>query len=508
MEASPTEVSHLENIVTKANTIVKSRIPARWSPLFCFSRFWFHLCLSGFICGAVYLLLAPPARAKEKADLLVIGGAVITMDAQHRVIEDGAVVVRGDSIVAVGPTAELEPKFEAARTIDAHGAIVMPGLINGHAHAAMSLFRGIADDRSLEDWLHKYIFPAEARNVTEDFVSWGTRLGILEMLRGGITTYADMYYFEDAVARVTKEAGMRGMLGETIIDFPAPDNKTLPQAFDYTQKYLDHWKGDSLIVAAVAPHSMYTCSEKTLQDAAALARRNQAAILIHVAEAPFELEQSRNKYGLSPVAYLARAGILGPDVVGAHCIWVDHADIATLAHFGVGCIHNPSSNMKTAAGVMPVVEMLAAGEAIGLATDGAASNNDQDLFQEMDLAAKLQKLARMDSRALPAEQVVEMATITGARALHLEKQIGSLEAGKKADLILVDTTAPHATPMYNIYSQLVYALKASDVRTVVIGGKIVMQDRQMLTLNEKEVLAKAQEYKKQIAASLAKPAAN
>ena len=476
--------------------------------LFAFSIERFHLCLSVFICGAVCFLLPSRAGAKEKADLLITGGTVVTMDAQHRVIEDGAVAVVGDSIVAVGATADLENQYEAARTVDAHGAIVMPGLINGHAHAAMSLFRGIADDLSLEDWLHKYIFPAEARNVTEDFVAWGTRLGILEMLRGGITTYADMYYFEDAVARVTKEAGMRGVLGETIIDFPAPDNKSVPQALEYTQKYLDHWKGDSLIVAAVAPHSMYTCSEKTLQDAAALARRNHAPILIHIAEAPFELEQSRNKYGLTPVAYLARAGVLGPDVVGAHCIWVDHADIATLTHYGVGCIHNPSSNMKTAAGVMPVVEMLAAGEAIGLATDGAASNNDLDLFEEMDLAAKLQKISRMDSRALPAEQVVEMATITGARALHLEKQIGSLETGKKADLILVDTSAPHAVPMYNVYSQLVYALKSSDVRTVVIGGKIVMQDRQMLTLDEKEILAKAHEYKKQIAASLASPTAN
>jgi 5-methylthioadenosine/S-adenosylhomocysteine deaminase len=469
---------------------------------------WFHLCLSVFICGAVCLQLMSAAFAKEKADLLVTGGTVVTMDAQRRVIEDGAVAVADDSIVAVGKSADLEEKYEAGKTIDAHGAIVMPGLINGHAHAAMSLFRGIADDLSLDDWLHKYIFPAEARNVTEDFVAWGTRLGILEMLRGGITTYADMYYFEDAVARVTKEAGMRGVLGETIIDFPAPDNKSVSQALEYTQKYLDRWKGDALIVAAVAPHSMYTCSEKTLQDAAALARRNHAPILIHIAEAPFELDQSRNKYGLTPVAYLARAGLLGPDVVGAHCIWVDHADIDTLTHFGVGCIHNPSSNMKTAAGVMPVVEMLAAGEAIGLATDGAASNNDLDLFEEMDLAAKLQKVARMDSRALPAEQVVEMATITGARALHLEKQIGSLEAGKKADLILVETTAPHATPMYNVYSQLVYALKATDVKTVVIGGKIVMQNRQMLTLNEKEILTKAQDYKKQIAASLVNPAAN
>src|SRR5580700_10301208 len=294
-------------------------------------------------------------------DLLIAGGTVVTMDAESRVIEDGAVAIHDDVIVEVGERPALKSKFGGVKTIDGSGTIVLPGMINGHAHAAMSLFRGLAEDHSLDDWLQKYIFPAEARNVTEDFVLWGARLGVLEMLRGGITTYVDMYYFEDAVARVSKEAGMRGVLGETILDFPAPDNKTLPQAFAYTQKFLDHWKGDSLIVAAVAPHSMYTCSEKTLQDAAALARRNQAAILIHIAEAPFELEQSRNKYGLSPVAYLARAGILGPDVVGAHCVLVDQADIATLTHFGVGCAYNPSSNMKTAAGVMPVVEMLASG---------------------------------------------------------------------------------------------------------------------------------------------------
>jgi len=454
------------------------------------------------------LLLPAFAFAKEKADLVVTGATVVTMDAQRRVIEDGAVAVRGDAILAVGPRAEIEAGYDAGRTIDAHGSIVMPGLINGHAHAAMSLFRGLADDLALDDWLRKYIFPAEARNVTEEFVAWGTRLSLLEMLRGGITTYADMYYFEDAVARVTKEAGMRGVLGETILDFPAPDNKMLAQAFTYTQDYLNRWKGDPLITPAVAPHSIYTCSEKTLEDSAALGRRNGAPILIHIAEAPFELEQSRAKHGLTPVAYLERIGLLGPDVVGAHCIWVDQADISTLTHFGVGCVHNPSSNMKTAAGLMPVVEMLAAGEAIGLATDGAASNNNQDLFEEMDLAAKLQKFARRDPRALPAEQVVEMATITGARALHLEKQIGSLEPGKKADLILVDTRAPHATPMYNVYSQLVYALKASDVRTVVVAGKIVMEERRMLTLDEKEILAKAQEYKKKIEASLAAPTAN
>ena len=445
---------------------------------------------------------------KERTDLLVAGGTVVTMDASKRVIEDGAVAIRNDEIVAVGTRAELTIRFDGARTIDAHGRIIMPGLINSHAHAAMSLFRGIADDLSLDDWLHKYIFPAEVRNVTPDFVAWGTRLGILEMLRGGITEYADMYYFEDDVARVTKEAGMRGVLGETIIDFPAPDNKTLEAAFTYTQKYLDHWKNDPLIVAAVAPHSIYTCSEKTLQDSAALARKNNAPILIHIAEAPFELEQSRAKHGLTPVAYLGKIGLLGPDVLGAHCIWINAADIATLAHFGVGCSHNPSSNMKTAAGVMPVIEMREAGMAVGLATDGAASNNNLDLFEEMDLATKLQKISRMDPRALPAEQVVEMATIDGARALHLEKQIGSLEAGKKADLIIVDTNAPHATPMYNVYSEIVFALKATDVRTVIIAGRPIMEERKMLTLNEEEILQRAKEYQKKILASLATSSGN
>ena len=423
-----------------------------------------------------------------------------------RVIEDGAVAVKGDTIVGAGSRAEIEARYHAAKTIDARGTIVMPGLIDAHAHAAMSLFRGLADDLSLDDWLRKYIFPAEAKNVTEDFVVWGTRLNMLEMLQGGITTYADMYYFEDAVARVTKEAGMRGVLGETIIDFPAPDNKTREQAFRYTQDFLDHWKNDPLIVPAVAPHSIYTCSEKTLQDSAALARRNGAPILIHIAEAPFELEQSRAKHGLTPVAYLGSIGVLGPDVVGAHCIWVNSADIATLAHYGVGCSHNPSSNMKTAAGVSPVMDMLALGVHVGLATDGAASNNNQDMFEEMDLAAKMQKLAHMDPRVLPANQVVEMATIEGARAIHMEKKIGSLEPGKQADLIVVETGNGHSTPMYNAYSAIVYALKASDVRTVLIAGKPVMEDRKMLTLDPATILAKAREYAPKIAASVKPPA--
>jgi len=436
----------------------------------------------------------------NSADLLVSGGTFVTMDAKSRVIEDGAAAIRDGFIAAIGERTEIESQHRAPRTIDASGALVLPGLINGHAHAAMSLFRGFADDHSLDDWPQKHIFPAEALNVTEDFVEWGTRLSMVEMIRGGITTYADMYYFEDAVAHVTKEAGMRGIPGETIVDFPAPDHRTPAKALEYTHKFVDKWRNDPLITPAVAPHSIYTLSEENSQSAGALARRNGVPILIHIAEAPFETVQSRSRHGLSAVAYLSRIGLLGPDLVGAHCIWVDSADIAALRQFDVGSVHSPSSNMKLAAGVMPVVEMLAAGNRIGLATDGAASNNSQDLFDEMDLAAKLQKVTRMDPRVLPAKQVLEMATINGARALHLEKQIGSLEQGKKADLILVDTNGPHATPMYKVYSQLVYALKGSDVRTVAIDGKLVIEDRRMLTLNEKEILEKAQTYQKRVVA--------
>jgi len=427
---------------------------------------------------------------------------VITMDAQFRVIDDGGVAIEGDTIAAVGKRADLEAQASGARKIEAGGTLVMPGMINGHAHAAMSLFRGVAEDHSLDDWLQKYIFPAEARNVTEDFILWGTRLGVLEMLRGGITTYADMYYFEDVVASVTKEAGMRGVLGETIVDFPAPDHQTPAAALAYTERFIQRWQGDPLIAPGVAPHSMYTLSTENLKAATALARRTGAPILIHVAEAPFESQLSRRKYGLSPVAYLDSIGLLGPEVIAAHTVWLDEEDIATLVRRGVGSIHNPSSNMKLASGVMPVVDLLAAGQAVGLATDSAASNNNQDLFQEMNIAAKLQKVTRMDPRALPARQVVEMATIGGARALHLDAQIGSLEVGKQADIVLIGTGATHATPMYNVYSQLVYALNAHDVRSVVIAGKIVMEDRVMLTMDKPEILAKAHEYQRKISASL------
>ncbi len=445
------------------------------------------------------LLLTLPICGKP-ADIVITHATIVTMDAQHRILEDASIAITGERITAVG-----DASYQAPKTIDAHGALVLPGLINAHTHMAMSFFRGLAEDRSLQDWLQKFIFPAEARNVTPDFVTWATRLSLLEMIRGGATTVADMYYFEEEVAQAVKQAGMRGVLGETIIGFPAPDNKTSAAAFAYTEKFLTHWKNDPLITPAVAPHSIYTCNEQLLKDSAALARAYHAPILMHLAEAPYEMEVSRREHGTSPVQYLDRIGVLGPDLLGAHCVWVDHADIQTLAHYGVGCSYNPSSNMKSAAGLMPAPEMLAAGIGVGIGTDGAASNNNQDMFREMDLAAKLQKFSRMDPTALPAEQTVAMATITGARALHIDRQTGSLEIGKKADMIIVDTTAPHATPMYDVYAQLVYALQNSDVRTTIINGKIVMEDRRLLTLDEAAILARAAEYKVQIQKSLGSP---
>jgi 5-methylthioadenosine/S-adenosylhomocysteine deaminase len=429
---------------------------------------------------------------KEKVDLLISGGTVVTMDAGRRILEEGAIAIRGDTILAIGPRAQLEARYAPAQRIDTTGKLIIPGLINGHAHAAMSLFRGIADDVNLQDWLTKFIFPAEARNVTPDFVTWGTRLGVLEMIRGGITTYVDMYYFEDQVARATKQAGMRGILGETLLDFPAPDNKTPKQGLAYTENFLSRWKGDSLIRPAVAPHSIYTASENTLKASAALARQHGVPIVIHVAETKTEVSDSRKKNGASPVGYLNRIGLLGPDVIAAHCVWVDAEDIRELAQKNVGCVYNPSSNAMLASGVAPVQNLLRGGVALGLGTDGpAGSNNDIDLMLEMNFGAKLQKVTRMDPLALTAKQAFEMATIGGARAIHMDKEIGSLEPGKKADLAILNLDAPHAVPLYDVYSQLVYALKASDVETVVIGGRIVMRNRRVLTINEAETIAKA-----------------
>jgi 5-methylthioadenosine/S-adenosylhomocysteine deaminase len=456
-----------------------------------------------WVAAVVVLCSAAFGQVRQNVDLIVSGGIVVTMDSGRAIVPDGSVVVRGDSIVAVGPRAEMERKYHGVKTIDARGRLVLPGFINGHTHVPMTLFRGLHDDVTLNDWLYKYIFPAEAKNVNEEFVRWGTRLAAAEQIRSGVTTFADMYYFEDAVAEETKAAGMRGVLGETFIDFPAPDNKSNAEMMAYTEKFLKKWQGDPLIHAAPAPHSIYTCSKKTIQDAAALARKFHAPLLMHVSEMKKEWEDSEKANGMSPVQYLEKIGVLGPDLVAAHCIFVDEADRKLLADRQVGCVHNPSSNMMIASGVSPVPEMRAAGIAVGLGTDGpAGSNNDLDLMEEIDLAAKLAKISRMNPLALNAKAVVEMATIDGARALHMEKEIGSLEAGKKADLILISLDEPNAVPMYDVYAQVAYSLKGSDVETVVIGGTVVMRERKLLTVDEPAVLEKARQYGKSVRVSL------
>src|ERR1035438_10430667 len=310
------------------------------------------------IWAAVMLALgaATFGQARQDVDMIVSGGIVVTMDGARAILHDGSVAIKGDAIVAIGPRTEVENRYRGAQVIDARGRLVLPGFINVHTHVPMTLFRGLHDDVTLNDWLYKYIFPAEAKNVNEEFVRWGTKLAAAEQIRSGVTTFADMYYFEDAVAEETKKAGMRGVLGETFIDFPAPDNKTNAEMLAYTEKFLKKWQGDALIHAAPAPHSIYTCSKKTIQDAAALAKKYHAPLLMHVAEMKKEWEDSENANGMSPVQYLEKIGVLGPDLVAAHCIFVDGADRKLLAERQVGCVHNPSSNMMIASGVSPVPE--------------------------------------------------------------------------------------------------------------------------------------------------------
>ena len=454
---------------------------------------------------SLFLLFSIPLCA-EPADQVWSARYVITMDAQRRVIENGAVAVRGERILAVGPKAEIDRQYQPRQRLDRSDAILAPGLINTHAHAPMSLFRGIADDMRLQDWLEKFIFPAEAKNVSPDFVRWGTRLACLEMLLSGATTYTDMYYFEDVVAEATREAGMRGVLGETIIGFPVPDSKTPADALKFTERYIMRFRNDPLIVPAVAPHAVYTNSDDTLKASRALANKYGVPMLIHLSETKKENDDTLAKRKMTPSQLLDSLGALNGRTLAAHGVWLTDGDIRILKQRGVGVAHCPSSNMKLSSGVAPVMKLLQAGVHVGLGTDGpAGSNNDSNLFEEMDLAAKLQKVTTGDPRALPAKTALEMATLGGARALGMEKEIGSLEPGKRADLITVRLDRPHAVPLYDVYSQMVYALKGSDVRDVMVNGKAVVRDARSLVLNEQQILAKAAEYRMKITASL-KPA--
>ena len=452
----------------------------------------------------ILLTLALPLTAAQKIDILITGGTVVTMAGPN--LERGSVAIRNGEIVEVGPSTSIDQKYDAKTVIRAGGMAVTPGFVNAHTHVPMTLFRGIADDRDLMDWLTNYIFPAEAKNVDREFVKWGTRLAAAEMIRSGTTTFADMYYFESDIARETKAAGLRAVLGETVLDFPAPDNKTWDAAMQYLRDYARQWRGDPLITPAFAPHAPYTVSKEHLQEVRRLATELKVPILIHVSETRDELRQVAEKQeGVTPGVYLDSIGFLGDDVVAAHGVWLTPDEIRTFAARKTGVAHCPESNQMLASGIAPILDMLKAGMEVGLGTDGpAGSNNNLDMVEEMASAARLQKVTRNDPKAISAREVLRLATIGGAQVLGLADKIGTLERGKRADVVIIDLEQTRVQPVYSVESAIVYAASGSAVVTTIVDGKILMRRGELTTLDEAEIIAKAKEYRAKILASLEK----
>ena len=449
-------------------------------------------------CSASLVAQAP----LHQVSLVITGGIVVTMDAQYKVLWPGAVAIDGQKIVAVDTPENIARRYRGAQVIQAGGHVVMPGLINTHTHAAMVMYRGLADDLALMDWLQKYIFPAEAKTVSPEMVRVGTRLAALEMIESGTTLFTDMYYFEEEVGRVTKAAGLRGVLGETIIGFPVADAKTPADSLARAERFIQEFRADALVIPAVAPHAMYTNDTATLVAARDLAHKYGVPLITHVAETLDEVKTSNDKYKMSPVAYLDSIGFWGPTTIAAHFVHVSDEDLAIVAKRGAGLSHNPESNMKLASGAAPVSKALKAGIHVGLGTDGAASNNDLDMFEAMRQAAFLGKLSENDPTAVSARTALEMATIGGARALGMADRIGSLEPGKLADVIVVSMQSARQTPLYNPISHLVYVTRGDDVRTTIVNGRILMRNRRVLTLNAPAVIADAVALAKKVKASV------
>lgn len=429
----------------------------------------------------------------KEVDRLISGGRILVMDDKGTLIKKGSIAVDGENIIAIGEKDEIENQYISREIINAEDSLVMPGLINCHTHAPMTYFRGMADDLELTDWLNNYIFPDEAKFVNREFSYLGSLLACAEMIKSGTTTFCDMYIFEDDIAMATKSAGMRCLLGEALFNFPSPNVKTPEEGLKYTEMLIEKWANDPLVNIVVEPHTLYTCSENLLKDSRILADRYGVPIATHYLETKSEKKKLAEKYGKSPATFLKGIGYLSEQFIAFHCVYLEEEDIQMFADHGCKVVHDPESNMKLAAGVAPVPDILAAGISVGLGTDGCASNNNLDMFQEMDTTAKFHKVIRLDPTVMDAKTVVRIATNGGARVLGMDKLIGSLKPGMKADIIIINLNKPHLIPLYKEYSHIVYAANGSDVDTVLINGKVVMKNRMLLTINENDTISMVEE---------------
>src|SRR2546426_10510137 len=441
---------------------------------------------------------------RATCDLVLTNAIVLTMDPRFTLHRSSAVAITGDSITAVGPDALT---YEATETINCHGRVVMPGLVNAHTHVPMSLMRGLADDLRLDVWLMGYMLPVEREFVNPDFVRLGTKLGCAEMIRSGVTCFADMYYFEDAIAQATADAGMRALCAQTVLRFPTPDATSYEESLERARDQSERWRGHPLIVTAPAPHAPYTCTAEILRACAELAAEFDVPLHIHLAETALEVENSRRDHGMPVVPWVKKQGLFDAKVLAAHCVHVDDGEIRALKNYNAGVAHNPTSNLKLGAGIAPVARMLELGVDVGIGTDGPASNNDLDMFEEMRLATLLAKGTTGDPTALAARTALSMATCLSARAMHLDHLTGSLEPGKRADLIVVDVNTLHNVPSFHrdpngIYAQIVYASKSTDVVDVMCNGRWLMRDRTLLTLDESALREAAQREAKRVDAFL------
>jgi 5-methylthioadenosine/S-adenosylhomocysteine deaminase len=435
----------------------------------------------------------------ETCEILLSNAIVLTMDENYAMYEPGAVAIRGDKILAIGPDAYLRGQYQAGEMIDCGGKVLMPGLVNAHTHVPMTLLRGLADDLRLDVWLLGYMMPVEREFVSPEFVSLGTKIACVELIRSGVTCFADMYYFEESVARATAEAGMRALCAQTVLKFPAPDAASYEESLAAARSFIQGWKDHALIVPGVAPHAPYTCTEEILRATAALAAEFDVPLHTHLAETALEVENSRSEHGMPVVPYVKKMNLFDAKVLAAHCVHIDEGEMLTLRHNKAGVAHNPSSNLKLASGFAPVSKMIELGLNVGIGTDGPASNNDLDMFEEIRLASFIAKGSSGDPTTIPAQLALAMGTRLGARAMHMGDLTGSLEPGKRADLILVEINPLHNSPRFRrdphgIYAQLVYAAKSSDVSDVMVNGRWLMRARQLTTLNEAELLEEADDY--------------